>query len=153
MPLSATLDPALRSNCKWLFEALNVKSHDAADLLSILQINRIADFKSGNPTVIRREYKAAKAADLKKQMLREVAADNGVSEEQAEAIAEGEAHDAKLKAEKAAKSAVAKMLKRMAAMLAQNADKDDAIAEAVSLMAAILAQPQKDQMSFLDSLV
>ena len=58
-----------------------------------------------------------------------------------------------MKAEKAAKSALAKMLKRMAAMLAQNADKDDAIAEACSLMAAILAQPQKDQMSFLDSLV
>ena len=52
----------MRSNCKWLYEALNVPGHESADLLLVLQVNRIEDYKSGNPTVIRRHYKDAKGA-------------------------------------------------------------------------------------------
>ena len=64
VPASQTLDPALRSNCKWLWEALNDPEHEAFDnLLNALGVNRIEDFKSGNPTVIRREYSAIIKAD------------------------------------------------------------------------------------------
>lgn len=65
IPATAALDPALRSNCKWLWEALNVPSHEASDILSALKVNRLEDFKSQNPTVIRREYKAAKDSAVK----------------------------------------------------------------------------------------
>lgn len=58
LPASAALDPALRSNCKWLYEAISGKN-DAGDILTVLEVNRIEDYKSGNPTVIRRNYKAA----------------------------------------------------------------------------------------------
>lgn len=59
VPASQSLDPALRSNCKWLHEALHATD---SDLLVTLNVNRLEDYKSANPTVIRREYKAVKDA-------------------------------------------------------------------------------------------
>lgn len=57
VPASQSLDPALRSNCKWLWEALNDPSHAAyGDLLRRLGVNDLKSYKSANPTVIRREY-------------------------------------------------------------------------------------------------
>lgn len=60
-PDSQLLDPALRSNCKWLYEALNKPGHEAADILTVLNVESIFDLGSENPTVIRRRYLAAKA--------------------------------------------------------------------------------------------
>ncbi|SEU04855.1 hypothetical protein [Paracoccus homiensis] len=60
-PDSKCLDPALRSNCKWLYEALNKPGHEAADILTVLNVESIFDLGSENPTVIRRRFLAAKA--------------------------------------------------------------------------------------------
>ena len=86
IPDSAKLDPALRSNCTWLFEACN-GFNDASDILSVLAVNDIASFKSANPTVIRREYKAKKDALAKKIAL----AESGIDVDDEEAIADAEA--------------------------------------------------------------
>lgn len=55
-PLSQDLNVALRSNCMWLYEALNDPAHEAADILSVLGVSSIHELRSGNPTVIRRIY-------------------------------------------------------------------------------------------------
>lgn len=67
IPSSAHLDASIRSNCKWLYEALNDPAHDAyGKLLGVLGVNDIASYKSGNPTVIRRDFtKIVKEADAK----------------------------------------------------------------------------------------
>ena len=44
VPDSAFMDAALRSNCKWLWQALNKADHEASDILIILGVNRIEDF-------------------------------------------------------------------------------------------------------------
>lgn len=65
VPASATLDVALRSNCKWLWEALNDPEHEAYGRLlpALGGINDISSYKSGNPTVIRRDYSATLKED------------------------------------------------------------------------------------------
>ena len=95
VPASASLDAALRSNCKWLYEALNKADHEASDLLTILGINRIEDFKSANPTVIRREYKALSELSQAKAK----AEAEGKTVEELEAEAEANEAEAKKKAE------------------------------------------------------
>jgi hypothetical protein len=95
VPASAALDAALRSNCKWLYEALNKEDHEASDILTILGVNRIEDFKSANPTVIRREYKSL--AELSKAKAKADA--EGKTVEELEAEAEAEEAEAKKKAE------------------------------------------------------
>lgn len=102
LPESAKLDPALRSNCKWLFEALNNPEADHSDLLSVLNVNRIEDFKSGNPTVIRREYKATKDAAIAKAKLEA----DGIDPDDAEAV------EAATKADKAKSKAKAEQDKQ-----------------------------------------
>ena len=95
LPESAKLDPALRSNCKWVFEALNGIGENT-DLLVILGVNDLASFKSGNPTVIRREYKALKDAAQAKANL----AASGIDPDDEEAVAEAaKASKAKAKAD------------------------------------------------------
>jgi hypothetical protein len=95
VPASASLDAALRSNCKWLYEALNKEDHEAADILTILGVNHIENFKSANPTVIRREYKSrAEIAYAQAE-----AAAKGKTVEELEAEAEAEEAEAKKKAE------------------------------------------------------
>lgn len=82
-PASSALDPALRSNCKWLFTALNHEDAEGSDLLSVLGVNRLEDFKSANPTVIKREYKNAVKKAAKAEAL-------GVSADDEEALAAAE---------------------------------------------------------------
>jgi hypothetical protein len=95
VPASASLDAALRSNCKWLYEALNKADHEASDLLNILGVNRIEDYKSANPTVIRREYREmAELAQAKAKAEAE-----GKTVEELEAEAEAKEAEAKKKAE------------------------------------------------------
>lgn len=89
LPESQQLDAALRSNCKWLYEALNVIGAEGSDILSVLGVNRIEDYKSKNPTVIKRDYKA-KAEELEKLKAAEelgVSVDELEQEEAAEAEA------------------------------------------------------------------
>jgi hypothetical protein len=95
VPASVSLDAALRSNCKWLYEALNKADHEASDLLAILGVNRIEDFKSANPTVIRREYKAL--AEISQTKAKAEA--EGKTVEELEAEAEAKEAEAKKKAE------------------------------------------------------
>lgn len=61
-PESQNIDPALRSNSLWLYEALNTPGHPANDILAVLSLRRIEDIcvQTGNPTVIRRMYSKAK---------------------------------------------------------------------------------------------
>lgn len=109
IPASAKLDAALRSNCKWLWEALNLPDHEASDILSVLGgINDISSFKSQNPTVIKREYaKAVKAKEAKEALK----AEGKEVEDDEEAIKE---------VSKAAKEAAnAEMLKVVEAMFAK----------------------------------
>lgn len=91
VPASQSLDPALRSNCKWLWEALNMADHPAADILAILGVNRIADFKSANPTVIRREYNTIVNGQKAKDAAKEAGFDD--TEEGIEALAAKEKAD------------------------------------------------------------
>jgi hypothetical protein len=95
VPASGSLDAALRSNCKWLYEALNKADHEASDLLAILGVNRIEDFKSANPTVIRREYKSL--AEISQTKAKAEA--EGKTVEELEAEAEAQEAEAKKKAE------------------------------------------------------
>jgi hypothetical protein len=115
IPASSSLDPALRSNCKWLFEALNVAGHEASDLLVILDVNRIEDFKSGNPTVIKREYKSAvKAAEAlnKAKALGLDCETSEQAEKEVKAVANAEKAEAEKKAAAALKRAVAAYVKK-----------------------------------------
>lgn len=61
-PASRDMDTALRSNCKWLYEALNKPKHPAGDILQVFGLQCIEGIcaRSGNPTVIRRLYGEAK---------------------------------------------------------------------------------------------
>lgn len=59
-PDSKHLDAALRTNCKWLYEALHDNDHEAANILTVLRVGSIHDLGSECPTVIRRLYLKAK---------------------------------------------------------------------------------------------
>lgn len=59
-PASQGMDAALRSNCRWLAEALELEGHEARDLLVALGVNSVFELRSENPTVIRRKYNKAK---------------------------------------------------------------------------------------------
>jgi len=88
VPASQSLDPALRSNCKWLWEALNDPAHDAyGDLLRRLGVNDLKSFKSANPTVIRREYTLLVKAEEDKAKAEELGIE---SDEPAKAIAKAQ---------------------------------------------------------------
>lgn len=63
-PASQHMDPALRSNCRWLAEALEAENHEANDVLEVLRVNSIFEVGSENPTVIRRKYNKAKIAQV-----------------------------------------------------------------------------------------
>lgn len=54
------LDSALRSNCKWLHEALHCKDHRNDDVLAVLGVTSIFDLSIESPTVIRRRYRVRK---------------------------------------------------------------------------------------------
>jgi len=61
-PASQQMDPALRSNCRWLAEALDDENHEASDILEVLGVMSIFEVGSENPTVIRRKYSKAKGS-------------------------------------------------------------------------------------------
>lgn len=100
VPASQDLDAALRSNCKWLWEALNDPEHDAyGSLLVKLGLAKEGDnrdpvellksYKSANPTVIRREYSnILKAEDAHRK-----AEELGVSPEEVGKIAKEKAKE------------------------------------------------------------
>lgn len=144
LPASQALDPALRSNCKWLYEALNVEGAEAGDILSVLQVNRIEDFKSKNPTVIRREYKALKDEAEKAKAAEEL----GVSVEEAEAMEEAEA---KAKAD-ADKAKLVEMIKEFAASVLANGNKDEAEANIIDVLSEALMGKKKEAVEMMDSL-
>lgn len=145
LPASQALDPALRSNCKWLYEALNVEGAEASDILSVLGVNRIEDFKSKNPTVIRREYKALKDEADKAKAAEEL----GVSVEEAEAL---EAAESKAKAE-ADKAKVLKLIQEFAASVLKNANKDEAEANIIDVLSEALTGKKKEAVEMMDSLI
>ncbi|WP_170405087.1 hypothetical protein [Ruegeria arenilitoris] len=57
--LIKSMDSPLRSACKWLYEAIYVPGSEGSDILEVLDIDDIADFRSSHPTVIKREYRKA----------------------------------------------------------------------------------------------
>jgi hypothetical protein len=97
LPASQDLDSALRSNCKWLYEALNVEGAEGSDLLVVLGVNQLEDYKSKNPTVIKRDYKNAKKDAELAAMAEEAGKTVEELEDEANAIAEAEAEKAKEK--------------------------------------------------------
>jgi hypothetical protein len=121
MPATKSLDAALRSNCKWLYEALNVLGHDASDLLVVLGVNQIADFKSGNPTVIKREYSAAK----KKEAATEKAKESGIEVSEGEDVEKAVKAADKAAAEAAALAKTAAFKKALKAYVKAAGEKSD----------------------------
>jgi hypothetical protein len=141
LPASQALDPALRSNCKWLWEALNMADHEGSDLLNVFKINRIEDYKSQNPTVIKRDYKAIKAeADKAK-----AAEDAGLSVEEMEAEAEE-------KAKANAEEAKALMLQFVKHILSVE-NKDEAEADLADVLSEALFGKKKEALEAMNSLL
>jgi len=62
-PESQNMDPAHRSHCKWLYEALNKPGHAANDILQVLGLKTIFEIcgRTWHPTVISKRYAKAKA--------------------------------------------------------------------------------------------
>ena len=153
LPASQDIDVALRSNCKWLYEALNEAGADGSDLLSVLGINRIGDFKSANPTVIKREYKNALKELDKKAELEKAAADFGVDVAEAEKLL----HDAKEKQAAADKASAKRKLDLLEKMIVNHLAEKDSIEFAADVAASIirglLECDPKDQFAFVESLV
>lgn len=48
--------PSLCTHCKWLYEALNVPGSEGADILDVLGVASLEEYRSANPTVIQRDY-------------------------------------------------------------------------------------------------
>lgn len=153
MPATQSLDPALRSNCKWLYEALNVEGHEASDLLTALNVNRLEDYKSGNPTVIKREYKAAKAEADKAAALKAKADAEGVDVSEAEKLMKEEAEAQAKKDQAQAKRKLTALEKKIAAFLQQNQNPAEQAEEASSLIRGILESSPKDQIAYIESIV
>ena len=158
-PASASLDPALRSNCKWLWEAVNDANHDAfADLLVHLGLNpkandrtaEIAKFKSGNPTVIRREYTAAKKKSETLATAKERGLDLSNEEEAMKSVAKAD----KDKADKAMKTAITKAINNLAKYVGAQESKEDAIAEVTDVLKTMFTEHKglEKQVAFLSGL-
>ena len=148
LPASQRLDAALRSNCKWLWEALNVADHEASELLTVLGVNRIEDFKSGNPTVIKREFKAAtkKAAALEKAKAEGIEA--GDEEATIKAVSEAEKAAAAKDEEKAVRAAL-RVAKKA---LSEHEDAADAVEEALDFIKEVLTRSKADAIEYLKSI-
>lgn len=144
MPASQELDAALRSNCKWLHEALNVTGSDGSDILHILGVNQIDDYKSKNPTVIKRDYKSAKKDAELAAMAEEAGKSVEELENEANAVAEAEAE------------AAADKLKALIAEFAKNVlakeNKDEAEADLLDIMNEVFLGKKKDAIELLNSL-
>lgn len=159
LPQSQNMDPSLRSNCTWLFEALNIATHEAADMLMIFGLMRegdnrkpeeiIAEYKTQNPTVIRREYKKAKEAYEAEQKAK--AAGKPIEELEKEEKAAKEAQAKKDAA--TAKRQLTALLKRVRNMAMEHEEKEDAVTEIMDIMATMLEQKNRqDMIAYLGSL-
>ena len=62
LPESKALQPSLRSNSKWLYEALNDKGSKGTDILEVSGVATMADYFTANPSTIRRKYNDKKKA-------------------------------------------------------------------------------------------
>lgn len=131
-PASQTLDAPLRSNCKWLYEALHNPDHKDADLLATLGLNprandkqaEMAKFKSGNPTVIKRSYNDAKKEADKRQK----AIEAGVNPDDDDELAKMQQAE-KDKASASSKRKVTKAVKNLVRYCNAQEEKADALAE------------------------
>ncbi|MEM0353796.1 MAG: hypothetical protein QXM15_04745, partial [Archaeoglobaceae archaeon] len=138
LPATQALDPALRSNCKWLYEALNKPDHEASDILIVLAKaegmetipNDLSGFRSKNPTVIRRLYKEAKTRLEKERK----AAEEGIGVEELQAL-EKEAKKARAKE---ADEALSDGLIAFREWLGTARNKDKAVEGAVEILEALL---------------
>ena len=149
VPASSALDAGLRSNCKWLYEALNVATHESADLLKVLGVNRIEDYTTGNPHVIRREYNAKKKAA-------QIAAEKGLDADDADAIAEAmKADKDAAKAEKEAKEQAAMTALKSAITVYSNTAKkaetslDDLLSDLHSIVLSAVGDGAAETASLL----
>jgi len=59
LPKSQELQSSLKSDAKWLYEALHKPGSPGGDILKVLELEDMANFKSANPSVIREEYRCA----------------------------------------------------------------------------------------------
>ncbi|MBD3754212.1 MAG: hypothetical protein IE937_01055 [Gammaproteobacteria bacterium] len=150
LPASQALDAALRSNCKWLYEAMNVEGAEGfSDLLHMLGgINRLEDYKSANPTVIKRAYKQAKkkADKLAEAEKAGIAVED--EDEALEALAKKEEASEKRKATRDLNNAI----KRFEALVSEHHDKNDSIKEASDILREVLSRKSKEQIEYLLSL-
>lgn len=144
LPASQDLDSALRSNCKWLFEALNVSGSDGSDILVVLGVNQIEDYKSKNPTVIKRDYKNAKKEAELAAMAEEAGKTVEELEEEANAIAEEEAE----KAKEAMQGKIAEFVK---AVLAKT-NKAEAEADLLDVLNEAFLGKKADAIELMNSL-
>lgn len=143
LPASQLLDAALRSNCKWLFEAISNKEHEASDILSVLGVNRLEDFKSGNPTVIKREYKERQ----KQQAVAELAEASGLSVEEQEAALVAEAQAAK----ESEKAAMVELLQAFVESIAKRPTKKEVAADAADVISEFLFSKRADAIEMMKS--
>lgn len=149
-PASTTLDPALRSNCKWLYEALNVADHEGADILSVLGVNRIEDYKSSNPTVIKRAFKEAQKKADKLAKAAEKGFDTANEDEAISALtaAEKKAEETKTKRE------ITKAVNNLIRFCGEQEKKEDALSEVADMIKEMLNEHKgiKSQVDFLAGL-
>ncbi len=148
LPASQELDPALRSNCKGVYEALKKAGAEGSDILSVLGVNRIEDYKSKNPTVIKRDYKA-KAEEVAKAKAAEEA---GKSVEELEAEAEAKANAESEAAKEKAKKLIEEFAKSVAAK-AMAGRKDEAETDVVDVLYEALFGKKKEAVEMIDSLI
>jgi DNA-binding transcriptional regulator YhcF (GntR family) len=144
MPASQELDAALRSNCKWVYEALNVAGSDGSDILVILGVNQIEDYKSKNPTVIKRDYKSLKKEAELNAMAQEAGKSVEELEAEANAVAEAEAEAAADKL----KSLIAEFVKN--ALAKEN--KAEAEADLLDVLNEVFLGKKKEAIEMLNSL-
>jgi hypothetical protein len=140
-PATQELDSALRSNAKWIYEAINFADHEGSDLLNVLEVNQIEDYKSGNPTAIRKAYRLAKG----KAALKAEAEANGMTEEE-----QTEADKAEAQMEKAL--ADADLTEQLEAFMATLEKKSKATicADLADILSEFLTGSRKDALALMD---
>jgi hypothetical protein len=132
LPASSSLDPALRSNCKWLFENLG-------PVCRTLGVNQIEDYEpSANPSVIRKHYKAI----TDKAAVEAAAEEAGVSPEELEA-------EEKAAADKAAADEaqeIADAIRALSASIHNASTKAKAAEGVASIMTTLMTSKNRKEM-------
>lgn len=148
IPASQTLDPALRSNCKWLYEALNVLDHKNNDLLKVLDVNRIEDYKSANPTVIKRNYSQAVKTQEAVAKADKLGIEADTDEEKVSAVAakEKKANEAKTSRR------IKKGLKRAQELAMQHKDNEGSTEELLVILERALIAGTSEALEYIESL-